>query len=114
MIKFVDVKKTYLNGVQALKGVNLEINDGEFVAIIGLSGAGKSTLLRLINKMIDITSGQLYIDDIEISSIKGKDLRMLRRSIGMIFQSFNLVKKCRFLIMFCQVEWLTTLPIKLF
>ncbi|MFA7560924.1 MAG: phosphonate ABC transporter ATP-binding protein [Candidatus Izemoplasmatales bacterium] len=93
MIKFVDVKKTYLNGVQALKGVNLEINDGEFVAIIGLSGAGKSTLLRLINKMIDITSGQLYIDDIEISSIKGKDLRMLRRSIGMIFQSFNLVKK---------------------
>lgn len=93
MIKFVDVKKTYLNGVQALKGVNLEIKDGEFVAIIGLSGAGKSTLLRSINKMIDITSGQLYIDDVEISSIKGKELRMLRRSIGMIFQSFNLVKK---------------------
>lgn len=93
MIKFVDVKKTYLNGVHALKGVNLEIKDGEFVAIIGLSGAGKSTLLRTINKMIDITSGKLYIDDIEISSINGKELRMLRRSIGMIFQSFNLVKK---------------------
>lgn len=93
MIKFLDVKKTYLNGVQALKGINLEIKDGEFVAIIGLSGAGKSTLLRSINKMISITSGQLFIDDVEISSIKGKELRMLRRSIGMIFQSFNLVKK---------------------
>lgn len=93
MIKFENVGKTYPNGVQALKGVNLEISDGEFVAIIGLSGAGKSTLLRSINKMHDITVGKLFIDDIEISSIKGKDLRMLRRSIGMIFQSFNLVKR---------------------
>jgi phosphonate transport system ATP-binding protein len=93
MIKFVDVVKTYPNGTQALRGINLSIRDGEFVAIIGLSGAGKSTLLRSINKMHSITSGQLFIDDVEISSIKGKDLRMLRRSIGMIFQSFNLVKR---------------------
>jgi phosphonate transport system ATP-binding protein len=93
MIKFVDVSKTYPNGVKALHGVNLEIKDGEFVGIIGLSGAGKSTLLRSINKMISITSGKLYIDDVEISSIKGKELRMLRRGIGMIFQSFNLVKR---------------------
>ncbi len=93
MIKFVDVSKTYPNGVKALRGVNLEVKDGEFVGIIGLSGAGKSTLLRSINKMISITSGKLYIDDIEISSIRGKELRMLRRSIGMIFQSFNLVKR---------------------
>ncbi|HAX02407.1 MAG: phosphonate ABC transporter ATP-binding protein [Tenericutes bacterium GWC2_34_14] len=93
MIRFVDVVKTYPNGTQALRGINLTIGDGEFVAIIGLSGAGKSTLLRSINKMHSITSGQLFIDDVEISSIKGKDLRMLRRSIGMIFQSFNLVKR---------------------
>jgi phosphonate transport system ATP-binding protein len=93
MIKFIDVNKTYLNGVQALKKVNLEIHDGEFVSIIGLSGAGKSTLLRLINKMIEITSGQIFIDDVEVSSLKGKELRMMRRNIGMIFQSFNLVKK---------------------
>jgi len=93
MIKFVDVSKTYPNGVQALRKVNLEINKGEFVAIIGLSGAGKSTLLRSINKMIPITSGQLFLDNTEISSIKGRALRRLRRSIGMIFQSFNLVKR---------------------
>jgi phosphonate transport system ATP-binding protein len=93
MIKLVNVKKVYSNGVEALKDINLEIADGEFVAIIGLSGAGKSTLLRSINKMHAITSGQLYIDGVEISSIKGKDLRKLRRSIGMIFQSFNLVKR---------------------
>jgi phosphonate transport system ATP-binding protein len=93
MIKFINVSKTYPNGVHALRDVNLEIADGEFVGIIGLSGAGKSTLLRSINKMISITSGELYIDDVEISSIKGLQLRMLRRNIGMIFQSFNLVKR---------------------
>ncbi len=93
MIKFINVGKKYLNGVQALDNVNLEVKDGEFVAIIGLSGAGKSTLLRLVNKMIDITTGKIMIDDIEVNSVKGKELRMLRRSIGMIFQSFNLVKK---------------------
>lgn len=93
MIKFINVTKTYPNGVEALKGINLEISDGEFVAIIGLSGAGKSTLLRSINKIHPITSGSLFIDDTDISLIKGKELRLLRRSIGMIFQSFNLVKR---------------------
>jgi len=93
MIRFIDVVKTYPNGVQALKGVNLTINDGEFVAIIGLSGAGKSTLLRSINKMHSITSGQVLVDDVDVGQLKGKQLRMLRRSIGMIFQSFNLVKR---------------------
>lgn len=93
MIVFSNVSKTYPNGVQALKDVNLTINDGEFVAIIGLSGAGKSTLLRSINKMHDITSGSIYIDDVDVSKLKGKELRLVRRNIGMIFQSFNLVKR---------------------
>ncbi len=93
MIKFVNVDKVYPNGLQALKNVNLEIYDGEFVAIIGLSGAGKSTLLRTINKIHPITAGQLFIDGKDVSKIQGQDLRVLRRGIGMIFQSFNLVKR---------------------
>lgn len=93
MIKFVHVDKVYPNGFQALKDVNIEIHEGEFVAIIGLSGAGKSTLLRTINKIHPITSGNLYFDGVDVASINGKELRLLRRSIGMIFQSFNLVKR---------------------
>jgi len=93
MIKMINVSKTYPNGVKALRDVNLKISDGEFVAIIGLSGAGKSTLLRSINKMQSITSGKILIDDIDVSSLRGKALRRMRRGIGMIFQSFNLVKR---------------------
>ena len=93
MIKFENVSKTYPNGVQALKNVTLEIKDGEFVAIIGLSGAGKSTLLRLINRMHKITSGTLLVNEVNVGDLTGAKLRLLRRNIGMIFQSFNLVKR---------------------
>ncbi len=93
MIQFKDVVKTYPGGVTALRGVNLEIQQGEFVAIIGLSGAGKSTLLRSINQMHTITSGSLKVNGVEVSSLKGEDLRRFRRKIGMVFQSFNLVKR---------------------
>ena len=93
MIEFKNVEKVYDNGFHALKNINLTINDGDFVSIIGLSGAGKSTLLRCINKMHDISEGSVLIDSKDISSAKGKDLREIRRNIGMIFQSFNLVKR---------------------
>ncbi|MBQ1448310.1 MAG: phosphonate ABC transporter ATP-binding protein, partial [Erysipelotrichaceae bacterium] len=85
--------KVYNNGVKALDDVNLEIEQGEFVAIIGLSGAGKSTLIRTINKMIDITGGRVEVDGVDVSSLTGKALRKFRRNIGMVFQSFNLVSK---------------------
>jgi len=93
MIKFVNVDKIYPNGFQALSNINLEIKDGEFVAIIGLSGAGKSTLLRAINKMHPISRGEVYVNEQEVSKLEGESLRMMRRNIGMIFQSFNLVKR---------------------
>lgn len=156
MIVFKNVDKVYPNGFKALTDISLQINDGDFVSIIGLSGAGKSTLLRTINKMHDIQNGELYVDvfktikssekcikkeierkmkaisklnpeieadevaiikkevdyledilkkgefdgspiqlkqKINVRTCKGKELRLLRRNIGMIFQSFNLVKR---------------------
>lgn len=93
MIQFKEVTKTYPNGVSALRGITLDIEQGEFVAIIGLSGAGKSTLLRTINQMIKISTGTLLVNDIDVTSLKGKKLRRFRRDIGMVFQSFNLIKR---------------------
>lgn len=93
MIVFDHVSKTYPNGYRALKDINLTIEQGEFVAIIGLSGAGKSTLIRTINRMHDITDGTLTVDGVNVMELKGARLRQFRRNIGMIFQSFNLVTR---------------------
>ena len=93
MIEFKNVYKTYPNGFTALKNVNLQIEQGEFVAIIGLSGAGKSTILRCINRMHDATQGQVLVDGVDVSTLKGAALRKFRRKVGMIFQSFNLVSR---------------------
>ena len=93
LIEFKNVSKTYPNGVKGLKNVDLKIEQGEFVAIIGLSGAGKSTLIRTINRMIDITEGQLIVDGVDVMTLHGKAMRRFRRKIGMIFQSFNLVTR---------------------
>ena len=93
MIEFKNVYKTYPNGFTALKNINLQIEQGEFVAIIGLSGAGKSTILRCINRMHDISKGELTVDGVTVDSLRGKELRRYRRKVGMIFQSFNLVSR---------------------
>lgn len=93
MIEFKKVTKIYDNGVKALSNVDLTVSQGEFVAIIGLSGSGKSTLIRCVNRMHEISSGELYVNDIDISKLKGKEVRDFRRDIGMVFQSFNLVTR---------------------
>ncbi|MCC5889940.1 MAG: phosphonate ABC transporter ATP-binding protein [Alkalibacterium sp.] len=93
MIEFKDVNKTYPNGVTALNNVNLTIDQGEFVAIIGLSGAGKSTLIRCINRMHEINEGTLTVNGVNVGKLRGKQVRRFRRKIGMIFQSFNLVTR---------------------
>jgi phosphonate transport system ATP-binding protein len=77
--------------VTALDGVNLEMQRGEFVSVIGRSGAGKSTLLRCINRMVDASDGEILLNNIDVRSLNGIDLRKLRSRIGMIFQHYNLV-----------------------
>ncbi len=83
----------YPNGTQGLKDINVTINDGEFVVIVGLSGAGKSTFIRSINRLVTPTDGELLVDDENILDFKGGRLRKLRTKVGMIFQNYNLVKR---------------------
>ena len=92
MIKFIDVKKTYKSGVEALKGVNFTINTGEFVFIIGKSGSGKSTLLKTITCEEDVTEGKVTIDNFDISHMSRALIPVLRRQIGMVYQDFRLIE----------------------
>ncbi|WP_058308867.1 phosphonate ABC transporter ATP-binding protein [Gracilibacillus massiliensis] len=93
MIEFQDVSLVYPNGTEGLKNINVKINEGEFVVIVGLSGAGKSTFIRSINRLVTPTNGALLVQDEDILRLNGKGLRRLRTKIGMIFQSYNLVKR---------------------
>lgn len=91
----LEVKNLYksYSGVEALKGVDLEVNSDEFVALIGRSAAGKSTLLRCINRLIEPTSGEVLFRGVDLEKLGTKKLREARRDIGMIFQEFNLVNR---------------------
>lgn len=93
MLRIEHLTKVYPSGTVALKDVNFNVNDGEFLVVIGLSGSGKSTLLRCINRLIEPTEGRILWDDIDITQANGTELRKLRRQIGMVFQQFNLVKR---------------------
>ncbi len=93
MIRFDDVSVTYRGGVEALRHIDLTIDDGEFVVIVGLSGAGKSTLLRALNGLVPATGGSITVDGTEVVGAKAAQLREIRSNIGMIFQTFNLVTR---------------------
>ena len=93
MITFDKASVTYPGGVHALKDLTLEIPDGEMLVTVGLSGAGKSTLIRAINGLVPLTSGDVIVDGVSVRGASGQQLRELRSHVGMIFQTFNLVKR---------------------
>ena len=90
MVNVKDVYKRF-GDLEVLKGISLEVKQGEVVSVIGSSGSGKSTLLRCINRLEEVTSGEIYFEDKEITGDK-KNVRELRSKIGMVFQNFNLFK----------------------
>ena len=93
MLEVRNLTKVYDDGTVALRDVSFTVPDGEFLVVIGLSGSGKSTLLRCINRLIDPTEGQILWNGVDITALKGDELRHMRRKIGMVFQQFNLVKR---------------------
>ncbi|KIN79593.1 phosphonate ABC transporter ATP-binding protein [Sulfitobacter mediterraneus] len=93
MLRLEKLVKTYKTGDQALKAVNLEIPEGQVLALIGPSGAGKSTLIRCINRLVEPTSGNVYLGDVELTGLSAGMLRKERRRMGMIFQEYALVER---------------------
>lgn len=91
-LRIKNLKKKFKNTI-AVNGINIEIDEGKIIGIIGRSGAGKSTLLRMINRLVDPSEGSIEFDDIKVSSIKGRALRKWRSECAMIFQQFNLVER---------------------
>lgn len=93
MLRLEKLVKTYKTGDQALKAVDLEILEGQVLALIGPSGAGKSTLIRCINRLVEPTSGKIYLAGVELSGLSSSSLRKERRRMGMIFQEYALVER---------------------
>ena len=92
MIRLKNVTKNYENGVEALSNVSIEIQDGEFVFIVGDSGSGKSTLIKLLLKEVEPTDGTIEVDGIVLNKMKRRYVPMYRRKIGCVFQEFRLLK----------------------
>ena len=93
MIRFSNVKKTYPNGTEALKGLSFELKDGEFAFLVGPSGAGKSTILSLLTAEEPITGGSLMVNGYNLNTIRPRQVPYLRRSLGIVFQDFRLISK---------------------
>lgn len=93
MIRFIDIHKSYDNGTKALKGINLRIDDGEFVFMVGPSGSGKSTMLKLITAEIPPSAGRLMVNGYSLNNISPTQVPYMRRTLGVIFQDFRLIEK---------------------
>ncbi len=91
MIEILDVCKTYETGNKALRNIDIAIDDGEFVFIMGRSGSGKSTLLKLLIKEAEPTSGQIYVNDWDLQKMRRRSVPKYRRTLGMVFQDFRLL-----------------------
>ncbi len=93
MIQFTDVVKSYTEGNTALNGVNLQIEDGEFVFLVGPSGSGKSTIMKIITGELKPTSGQVHVNGFNLEHIRKRDIPHMRRTLGVVFQDFRLIPK---------------------
>ena len=92
MVQFIDVFKSYENGTKALKGVNFEIADGEFVFLVGPSGSGKTTIIKLLTGEVAPTDGQVLVNDYDLGTIKFSKMPYMRRTLGVVFQDFRLIE----------------------
>ena len=93
MIQFTDVTKSYTEGNTALNGVNLQIEDGEFVFLVGPSGSGKSTIMKIITGELKPTSGQVHVNGYNLERMRKRDIPFMRRTLGVVFQDFRLINK---------------------
>ena len=93
MIEFTDVVKSYREGNDALKGVNMQIEDGEFCFLVGPSGSGKSTIIKLITGELKPTSGTVHVNGYSLERIRKREVPYLRRTVGVVFQDFRLINK---------------------
>ena len=93
MIRLKDIYKEYENGTKALKGVSLQIDDGDFVFLVGPSGSGKSTIIKLITGEIQATDGRLMVNGFNMNDITEKQIPLMRRTLGVVFQDFRLIEK---------------------
>ena len=91
MIQFTDVTKSYTEGNTALNGVSLQIEDGEFVFLVGPSGSGKSTIMKVITGELRPTSGQVHVNGYNLESIRKREIPYMRRTLGVVFQDFRLI-----------------------
>ena len=93
MIQFTDVTKSYTEGNTALNGVSLQIEDGEFVFLVGPSGSGKSTIMKIITGELKPTSGQVHVNGYNLERMRKRDIPFMRRTLGVVFQDFRLINK---------------------